>query len=110
MMRRPPRSTLFPYPTLFRSMVWLLPPVQIRFKRSSRQKCNSRRLRPPVSLYRRSAMSNELELAKLPPNLAIMKMENDNIGAMAVARPRDPKKVLAHVKAQFDAYPSFAAQ
>src|SRR5260221_5090998 len=26
MIRRPPRSTLFPYPTLFRSLYWLLSP------------------------------------------------------------------------------------
>src|SRR3712207_7786509 len=30
MIRRPPRSTLFPYPTLFRSLVLLDEPVQAR--------------------------------------------------------------------------------
>src|SRR5258708_9644955 len=30
MIRRPPRSTLFPYTTLFRSLVWLTPPRRFR--------------------------------------------------------------------------------
>src|SRR2546429_1864167 len=39
MIRRPPRSTLFPYTTLFRSVVDLLQPIQVKQqngKRSSR--------------------------------------------------------------------------
>src|SRR2546425_3150771 len=30
MIRRPPRSTLFPYTTLFRSLVWFVLPLQAR--------------------------------------------------------------------------------
>src|SRR3712207_7956012 len=36
MIRRPPRSTLFPYTTLFRSFVqWPVPPLQVRADRLS---------------------------------------------------------------------------
>src|SRR2546427_8593033 len=38
MIRRPPRSTLFPYTTLFRSAVPELPAVQLGYGRGGRQK------------------------------------------------------------------------
>src|SRR2546430_13589563 len=31
MIRRPPRSTLFPYTTLFRSLILILPPGMLRY-------------------------------------------------------------------------------
>src|SRR2546429_4131530 len=36
MIRRPPRSTLFPYTTLFRSQVWRLAPEQVHEARVRR--------------------------------------------------------------------------
>lgn len=47
-------------------------------------------------------------IAKLPERLAIVRMENDSMASMAAARPRDHKLILAEVKAQITAYPSFA--
>jgi hypothetical protein len=44
----------------------------------------------------------------LPRDLAIMRMENDNIQALAAARPRDHAVVLAEMQRQIEAYPSFA--
>lgn len=46
--------------------------------------------------------------AALPRDLAIVKMENDNIMALAAAHPREPATMLADLKAQIEAYPSFA--
>ena len=46
-------------------------------------------------------------LAHLPPDLALMRMENDNIQALAAARPRDHQKIRADLEAQITAYPSF---
>lgn len=48
--------------------------------------------------------------AQLPRDLAIIKMENDSIMAMAAARPRDYAKVLGDVKAQLATYKSFAQE
>src|SRR5688572_32696295 len=45
MIRRPPRSTLFPYTTLFRSLLRITSAVTLRFHRASR----SRRARPSSS-------------------------------------------------------------
>lgn len=47
-------------------------------------------------------------VASLPQDLAIMKLENDNIMALAAARPRNHKKIKADLLEQIDAYPSFA--
>jgi hypothetical protein len=44
----------------------------------------------------------------LPPDLAIIKMENESIMAMAAKRPRDKKAILADLKSQIEAYPTFA--
>lgn len=49
-------------------------------------------------------------VASLPADLAIMKLENENIMALAAARPRDHKKIVGEIVAQLDAYPSFAAE
>ncbi len=46
-------------------------------------------------------------LAVLPREMAIVKMENDNIMALAAAHPRSHAKVLADIKEQIVAYPSF---
>ena len=48
-------------------------------------------------------------LQRLPPDLVLMKMENESIMAMAASRPRNHKKILAELKEQLDAYPTFAA-
>lgn len=49
-------------------------------------------------------------IATLPPEIAIMKMENENIIALAAARPRDYKQIIADLRAQIEAYPSFARE
>jgi hypothetical protein len=49
-----------------------------------------------------------MAVSSLPSELAIMKMENENIVALAAARPRDHKKIKADLAAQIEAYPSFA--
>ena len=54
---------------------------------------------------------NEIEqvnaIKNLPPDLAILRMENENIQALAAAHPRDHKKIRDELVAQIDAYPSF---
>jgi hypothetical protein len=47
-------------------------------------------------------------VAKLPPELAIIKMENDSIMAMAAAHPRNHATVLADIKDQLATYKTFA--
>ncbi len=44
----------------------------------------------------------------IPPGMAIMKLENDNIQAMAVANPRDHKQIRRELAEQLEAYPEFA--
>lgn len=48
--------------------------------------------------------------ARLPRDLAIIKMENDSIMAMAAAAPRDYAAVLEKVKSQLVTYKSFAQE
>jgi len=48
-------------------------------------------------------------VAALPRDLAILKMENETIVAMAAARPRDYKKILEELREQLETYPTFAA-
>lgn len=45
----------------------------------------------------------------IPPDMAIMKLENDNIQAMAVARPRNHETIRQEIVDQLTAYPEFAA-
>lgn len=47
-------------------------------------------------------------LAELPPGLAMMKLENDNIQALAMARPRNFDAIKANVAAQMKAFPQIA--
>jgi len=49
-------------------------------------------------------------LAKLPPELALIKMENDSIQALAAARPRNYLKIKQDLLAQLEAYPSFSRE
>lgn len=49
-----------------------------------------------------------LALAKLPRDLAVIKMENDSIMSMAAAHPRDYAVILRDLKDQLVAYRSFA--
>lgn len=50
-----------------------------------------------------------LAAAALPRDLAVLKMENETIVAMAAAAPRDYVKILEDLKGQLKAYPTFAA-
>lgn len=47
-------------------------------------------------------------IAGLPPNLALIQIENDSIMSRAVAHPRDYGAMLKELKRQIKAYPSFA--
>lgn len=51
-----------------------------------------------------------LDVAKLPPDLALMRIENDNIQAMAVARPRDLAAVKKDLLGQLATFPALAEQ
>lgn len=47
-------------------------------------------------------------VSRLPENLAILRMENDNIVSMAKAEPRDHKSIIKEIVDQLTAYPAFA--
>lgn len=49
-----------------------------------------------------------LDVSKLPPDLALMRIENDNIQAMAVARPRDLQAVKEDILGQLKTFPAIA--
>lgn len=49
-------------------------------------------------------------VAQLPHDLAVIKMENESMMALAAARPRNYATVLSNVKAQLAAYKSFAQE
>src|SRR2546430_7760623 len=66
MIRRPPRSTLFPYTTLFRSWVVLEPRVENRV-RDQRQRTEQRLEREPAGSRRVSRTSGAQRIA---PGLA----------------------------------------
>ena len=51
-----------------------------------------------------------IDVASLPPEMAMMRLENDNIQAMAVARPRDYQEIKQAVLDQIKAFPAFASQ
>jgi len=48
------------------------------------------------------------QAAQLPPDLMLLKMENESIMSMAATRPRDPDKIIAQLSALIDAYPAAA--
>ena len=49
-------------------------------------------------------------LANLPPQLAMIRIENDTIQALAAAHPRNHQKIKESLLAQVDAYPAFAKE
>jgi len=56
-------------------------------------------------------MSDQRQLAKvesLPPNLMLLKMENESMMAVARATPRDPVKIVKQLQAMIEAYPASA--
>jgi hypothetical protein len=57
-------------------------------------------------------MSTDLAIAQaaaaLPPDLAILKLENETIQSLSAARPRDHHTIRQEIVAQLEAYPSFA--
>jgi predicted Zn-ribbon and HTH transcriptional regulator len=61
-------------------------------------------------------MSTELQnnevaaLSQLPPSLAIMKMENDTIQALATARPRDYSMIKKDLAEQLEMFPILATE
>lgn len=59
----------------------------------------------PIDAIQRTS---EEAIARLPERLAIIKMHDESIMMAAAARPRDHERILAEVKSQIKAYPSFA--
>lgn len=56
-------------------------------------------------------VANQAEaIANLPRDLALVKIENDQIMAMAAARPRNYKRILDDLREQLESYPSFAEE
>lgn len=49
-------------------------------------------------------------ISRLPSELAVMKMENENIMSLSAARPRDERRMKADLQATFDAYPNLASE
>lgn len=54
-------------------------------------------------------MNSLVPIQDLPADLAVVRMHADMIQSMAVAHPRDKSKVMAEIKAEIEACPSFAA-
>lgn len=54
------------------------------------------------------AESQVKSIANLPPNLAILKMENDAIQSMAAARPRNYEEIKGELLATLKEFPEFA--
>ncbi|NOX54235.1 MAG: hypothetical protein GXP27_07285 [Planctomycetes bacterium] len=48
-------------------------------------------------------------LAELPPEYAMMRLENETIQSLAMSRPRDHKRIRDEIAEQLAAYPSFAS-
>jgi len=62
-----------------------------------------------TELVKQDAMEAQVgAVANLPRDLAIVKMENENIMALAAAHPRDYGEVLADIKHQLQTFKSFA--
>ena len=56
-----------------------------------------------------SSVDNQAQaIAKLPPDLAILKLENDSIQALAAARPRDMEAIKSEIESQLKAFPVLA--
>ena len=51
-----------------------------------------------------------MDVSRMPRELAIVKIENDSMMAMAAMKPRNYPDVLADVKSQIETFPSFARQ
>src|SRR5258708_22647320 len=61
MIRRPPRSTLFPYTTLFRSVFQQIPPTSDAAFRSNRNPCRAQGLHIAVDGARSEEHTSELQ-------------------------------------------------
>jgi hypothetical protein len=57
-----------------------------------------------------SATDQANAIAKLPPDMAILKLENESIMALAAARPRDPEAMKESILAQLKAFPVIATK
>lgn len=56
-------------------------------------------------------MTPQIEsIASLPPNLAVMRMENDNIMSLAASRPRSVALMRREIEEQLSAFPKQAAK
>jgi len=53
-------------------------------------------------------MEQARAIASLPPDMMLLKMENESIMAVARAQPRDPMKIVAQLQQLVDAYPAAA--
>jgi hypothetical protein len=60
-------------------------------------------------LTEQSAEAAQIDaMAGMPPNMALLKMENEQIFAVAKAQPRDPMKIVGQLQQLIDAYPAAA--
>ena len=50
------------------------------------------------------------QVSRLPKDLAVLKMENDNIISLAATHPRDHKAILSEITDQLQTYKSFAQE
>lgn len=55
-----------------------------------------------------NALTQAEQIASLPPNLAILKMENDSMTSLAAARPRDPELIKQGLAKTLAAFPQLA--
>lgn len=60
----------------------------------------------PAEVMEQNASANAI--ANLPPSLAILKLDNDNISSIAAARPRDMEQIKREVEITLKAFPELA--
>src|SRR2546430_12703516 len=71
MIRRPPRSTLFPYTTLFRSHVGIAPPPPLLLPpRGTRPRLRCRNGQPPRTRHRRESRARPRSGGSPPPGIS----------------------------------------
>ncbi len=67
---------------------------------------------PPIApeIVNNQNDSHVASVAALPEHLAIMKMDRDNIQALAAARPRNMEGIKADIEATLAAFPALAEE
>src|ERR1039458_10568272 len=86
MIRRPPRSTLFPYTTLFRSTGW---PIRFHFRR--------RRISVPSGRHRSEEHTSELQSLRHLVCRLLLEKKNNNYYAAVSQPPLSAYLRVAHL-------------